>query len=233
MNAAHKWRSIAVLTVLALALAGCGTKPQQTTQGSQPTAPSGSQSTTPQQPAAGQTAKKSWSSPPEMKIDANKSYQATVTTNKGTFKIELFAKEAPKTVNNFVFLSKEGFYNNVVFHRIIKSFMVQTGDPEGTGRGGPGYKFEDELKTTYKYEPGMIAMANAGPNTNGSQFFICTGEDSKNLNKMPNYTIFGKVIEGMDIVQAIAGTPVEKGPTGEESKPKETVTIQSIAIAEK
>ncbi len=162
-----------------------------------------------------------------MKIDPNKTYKATVTTSKGTFTIELFAKDAPKTVNNFVFLAKEGFYNDVVFHRIIQSFMVQTGDPEGTGRGGPGYKFEDELGSKHQYEPGIVAMANSGKNTNGSQFFICTGEDSKSLNTRPNYTIFGKVTEGMETVQAIAATPVEQG-----SEPTEKVVIQSVAITE-
>ncbi|WP_079909591.1 peptidylprolyl isomerase [Paenibacillus sp. 32352] len=224
-----KWASLAV--VCALLLSACGTKPapdQGKTSAGQPTA---SQPPATQASPQPQT-KKSWSSPPEMKIDQNKTYQATVTTSKGTFKIDLFAKEAPKTVNNFVFLSKEGFYNNVVFHRIIQSFMVQTGDPEGTGRGGPGYKFEDELKTSHQYEPGIVAMANAGSNTNGSQFFICTGEDSKNLNKTPNYTIFGKVSEGMDVVQQIAATPVESNGR-EVSKPTEKVTIQSIDITEK
>jgi cyclophilin family peptidyl-prolyl cis-trans isomerase len=229
MKAVHTWKWIAVLTVLALALTACGTKyadnsPQQ---GSQPGRQAGSA------PNAQPGQQKSWPSPPEMKIDPQKSYLAEVTTSKGTFKIELFAKDAPKTVNNFVFLSKEGFYNNVVFHRIIKTFMVQTGDPTGTGRGGPGYRFEDELPSPYQYEPGIVAMANAGPNTNGSQFFICTGEDSKSLNKQPKYTIFGKVVEGMDVVQAIASTPVKVGPSGEESSPTEKVTIQSIAITEK
>lgn len=238
-----KWTFIAL--ICALVLSACGTKPAD--QGSakqgaqQGTQQSGSQtstgSNTAQQPSGGtnaaQPASKSWSTPPEMKIDVNKTYQATVTTSKGTFKIDLFAKDAPKTVNNFVFLSKEGFYNNVVFHRIIKSFMIQTGDPTGTGRGGPGYKFEDELSKKYQYEPGIVAMANAGPNTNGSQFFICTGEDSKGLNNQPNYTIFGKISEGMDVVQKIAATPVSASATGEASAPTEKVTIQSVEITEK
>ncbi|WP_248925558.1 peptidylprolyl isomerase [Paenibacillus hamazuiensis] len=244
MKAVRTWKWIAVISVIVLFLAACGTKPapNQTagqqggqTQGSQPSGQTGGAAAGSAQGQTGnqQGQQKSWSKPPEMKIDPNKSYQATVKTSKGTFKVELFAKDAPKTVNNFVFLSKEGFYNDVVFHRIMKTFMVQTGDPTGTGRGGPGYQFEDELKSPYKYEPGIVAMANAGPNTNGSQFFICTGEDSKNLNKMPNYTIFGKVIEGMDIVQAIAATPVQASATGEMSSPKEKVTIQSIEITEK
>jgi cyclophilin family peptidyl-prolyl cis-trans isomerase len=236
-----KWSAIAV--VCTLLLSACGTKyadKGSTLSGSQGTPQAGSQ----QAPAAGSStqqpannaqpaAKKSWTAPPEMKIDTNKTYQAAVTTSKGSFKIDLFAKDAPKTVNNFVFLAKEGFYNDVIFHRIISSFMLQTGDPQGTGRGGPGYKFEDELKSTYKYEPGIVAMANAGPNTNGSQFFICSGEDSRNLNSMPNFTIFGKVSEGMDVIKAIAATPVAVGPSGEESSPKEKVSITSVTISEK
>lgn len=177
--------------------------------------------------------KLSWDTPPAMEIDTAKSYEAEFTTSKGNFKIELFAKDAPKTVNNFVFLARQGFYNDVVFHRIIQTFMIQTGDPEGTGAGGPGYQFEDE-KTNYAYEPGIVAMANAGPNTNGSQFFICTGDDSRNLNQTPNYTIFGKVTKGMDVVGAIAATPVEANPhTGEPSSPTEKVQIKKIKITEK
>ncbi|WP_055108111.1 peptidylprolyl isomerase [Paenibacillus ihumii] len=174
----------------------------------------------------------SWDNPPAMEIDTNKSYTAELTTTKGNFTIELFAKDAPKTVNNFVFLSRQGFYNDVIFHRIIESFMIQTGDPEGTGAGGPGYRFEDE-QTDHKYEPGIVAMANAGPDTNGSQFFICTGEDSVGLNKRPNFTIFGKVTEGMDVVADIAATPVQANPfTGEPSSPTETVQIKEIKITE-
>ena len=198
-----------IMIVAALALGGCGKKEEKSAEA------------------------KSWTSAPKMDIDTSKTYEAEVKTSKGSFTIELFAKDAPKTVNNFVFLSKEGFYDDVIFHRIIESFMVQTGDPTGTGAGGPGYSFEDE-KTSYKYEPGIVAMANAGPNTNGSQFFICTGEDSTSLNQQPNYTIFGKVTDGMDIVKKIAATPVETNPdTGEQSKPTETVKIESIKIKKK
>jgi cyclophilin family peptidyl-prolyl cis-trans isomerase len=178
-------------------------------------------------------ANKNYTTPPEMKIDVTKSYQAVIQTNKGNFTIDLFAKAAPKTVNNFVFLSKEGFYNDITFHRIIQSFMIQTGDPTGTGKGGPGYKFEDELSSTYQYEPGIVAMANAGPNTNGSQFFICTGADCSNLSKFPNYTIFGKVTEGMDTVLQIAATKVSPQQYGEVSHPIETIVISSVKIIEK
>ncbi|SDE59853.1 Peptidyl-prolyl cis-trans isomerase (rotamase)-cyclophilin family [Fontibacillus panacisegetis] len=186
-------------------------------------------------PAAEQTPETktvmSWDTPPAMEIDTSKSYKAEITTNKGNFTIELFAKDAPKTVNNFVFLSKQGYYNDVIFHRIIESFMIQTGDREGTGMGGPGYQFENE-KTDYKYEPGIVAMANAGKDTNGSQFFICTGDNSISLNRTPNYTIFGKITTGMDVVKEIAATPVDVGPSGETSSPTETIQIKEIKIIE-
>lgn len=174
---------------------------------------------------------KEWSSPPEMKIDKEKSYSAIVETSKGQFTIELFAKEAPLAVNNFVFLANEGFYKNVVFHRIIRPFMIQTGDPKGTGEGGPGYTFADELGGSRKYGIGTVAMANAGPNTNGSQFFIGTGMNVANLNSMPNYTIFGHVTSGMKVVQKIAETPVKPG--GEGSSPKEKVVIKNVKIVTK
>ena len=116
---------------------------------------------------------KQWNSPPPMTIDPKKNYTATMETSKGTIEIELFAKDAPKTVNNFVFLAREGFYDGVTFHRVIPNFMIQGGDPTGSGRGGPGYKFEDEVRTNpNKHGTGSLSMANAGPNTNGSQFFI-------------------------------------------------------------
>jgi cyclophilin family peptidyl-prolyl cis-trans isomerase len=175
----------------------------------------------------------SWSSAPQMKLDKNKTYSAIIDTSKGKFTIELFAKEAPNTVNNFVFLAQKGFYNNVVFHRIIQQFMIQTGDPQGTGGGGPGYQFADELGGSHKYGPGIVAMANAGPNTNGSQFFVCTGLQSANLNSMPNYTIFGNVTSGMDVVSKIAAAPVESNGNGENSKPKEKIVIKSVKILSK
>lgn len=181
----------------------------------------------------GATSDKQWDKPPAMAIDPKKNYEATIHTNKGDITIELFAKDAPKTVNNFIFLSKENFYNNVLFHRIIKGFMIQTGDPQGTGAGGPGYAFEDELPSPHKYEKGIVAMANAGPNTNGSQFFICNGPDSENLNSMPNYTIFGRVSAGMDVVEEISNVEVKQSPMGEASQPTEEVYIKSIDITEK
>jgi cyclophilin family peptidyl-prolyl cis-trans isomerase len=173
---------------------------------------------------------KKYSAVPEMSLQEGSRYEAVIHTNAGDFTVELFAKEAPLTVNNFVFLAREGFYENVVFHRIIEEFMIQTGDPTGTGSGGPGYRFKDELPPTQAYEPGVVAMANAGPNTNGSQFFICTGESSKHLNRSPNYTVFGRVVSGMDTVKKIAATPVGRSFSGETSKPKEEVRMESVEI---
>jgi peptidylprolyl isomerase len=166
-------------------------------------------------------------SAPEMTIDPNKSYTATIETSKGTMKADLYAKEAPMTVNNFVFLARENFYQNVKFHRIIKDFMVQTGDPTGTGTGGPGYDFADEkIPDALSYERGTIAMANAGPNTNGSQFFIV----HQDYPLPKNYTIFGKVTEGLDVLDSLANTPT----TGAEgSTPTEDVRITNVTIEEK
>lgn len=144
---------------------------------------------------------KQWNKPPEMIIDAKKSYSAIINTNKGTIEIKLFPEYASKTVNNFVFLAKEGFYDGVTFHRVIEDFVIQGGDPTGTGRGGPGYKFEDEFSgNPLKHERGVISMANAGPNTNGSQFFI-THSPQPHLNG--KHTVFGKVINGLDVVDSI------------------------------
>ena len=144
---------------------------------------------------------KQWNSPPPMTIDPKKNYAATMETSKGTIEIELFTKDAPKTVNNFVFLAREGFYDGVTFHRVISNFMIQGGDPTGSGRGGPGYKFEDEVRTNpNKHGTGSLSMANAGPNTNGSQFFI-THSPQPHLDG--KHTVFGKVTSGMDVVNAI------------------------------
>jgi Peptidyl-prolyl cis-trans isomerase (rotamase) - cyclophilin family len=173
-----------------------------------------------------------YTSPPSMTIDKDKQYYAEVTTSMGAFQIKLLTADAPVTVNNFVFLAREGFFTGIAFHRIIKDFMIQTGDPLGNGTGGPGYKFADELPNKLSYGPGIVAMANSGPNTNGSQFFICTGEQSKNLNKSPNYTIFGQVVAGMDVVQKIAAVPVTASSRGEASKPVNTVNITNVTITE-
>lgn len=170
---------------------------------------------------------KRWAAPPPMTVSADKSYSAVIETSKGTMTAELFVKEAPLTVNNFVFLAREGFYDGVPFHRIIKGFMVQTGDPTGTGTGGPGYRFNDE-PVRRDYVRGTLAMANAGPNTNGSQFFIVHADYP--LPK--NYTIFGRLTAGLDTLDKIASTPVRRGPTGENSTPTEDVRITRITIRE-
>ena len=142
-----------------------------------------------------------WSNPPEMQIDPSKAYKATMETSRGTIVLELYPEYAPKTVNNFVFLAKQGFYDGGSFHRVINDFMIQGGDPTGSGRGGPGYRFEDEFKDNpLRHETGVISMANAGPNTNGSQFFI-THSPQPHLDG--RHTVFGKVVDGMDIVNKI------------------------------
>ncbi|MEO5888346.1 MAG: peptidylprolyl isomerase [Anaerolineales bacterium] len=144
---------------------------------------------------------KQWNTPPEMQIDPKKKYKAHMETDKGTMVIELFADKVPKTVNNFVFLAREGYYEDVKFHRVISNFMVQGGDPTGTGSGGPGYKFEDEFHPTLRHDKqGILSMANAGPRTNGSQFFITHVATPHLDNK---HSVFGQVVEGLDVLQAI------------------------------
>lgn len=173
---------------------------------------------------------KQYPAPPPMQIDPNQRYTATIETTMGTITAELYAKEAPQTVNNFVFLAREGFYDGVIFHRVIKGFMIQTGDPTGTGRGGPGYRFADEIPPNRDYEPGTLAMANAGPNTNGSQFFICHVDLRGRLPK--NYSIFGRVTQGMDVVDKIASVPTRLGADGANSAPINEVKITRITIQE-
>jgi len=142
-----------------------------------------------------------YSNPPEMNIDPKKKYTATLDTSRGTIVCDLFTKDAPKTVNNFVFLAREGFYDGTTFHRVINDFMVQGGDPTGTGRGGPGYRFEDELKNNpNKHKVGSLSMANAGPNTNGSQFFITHVATDWLDGK---HTVFGEVRDGQDVVNSV------------------------------
>jgi peptidyl-prolyl cis-trans isomerase B (cyclophilin B) len=145
--------------------------------------------------------KKQWNNPPEMQIDPDNNYQAKMETTRGQIELELYPQHAPKTVNNFVFLAREGYYDGVTFHRVISNFMIQGGDPTGTGSGGPGYKFEDEVKgNPLRHEASVISMANAGPNTNGSQFFI-THFPQPHLDG--KHTVFGRVIEGKDVVDSI------------------------------
>jgi cyclophilin family peptidyl-prolyl cis-trans isomerase len=166
---------------------------------------------------------KQYSAAPAMAVDVAKSYTATISTNKGTMVVELFPDEAPQTVNNFVFLAREGFYDGVIFHRVIPNFMIQGGDPTGTGTGGPGYRFNDE-RVQRKYLRGTLAMANAGRNTNGSQFFVMHND----YPLPPSYTIFGKLLSGEDVLDSIATTR-----TGAQDRPVEPITINSITIEEK
>jgi cyclophilin family peptidyl-prolyl cis-trans isomerase len=173
-------------------------------------------------------AKQQWSQAPAMTIDTTKTYSATIRTSEGDITVNLLAQDAPKTVNNFVFLAREGFYDGAPFHRVIDGFMIQTGDPTGTGTGGPGYRFADE-PVKRRYTRGTVAMANAGPNTNGSQFFIVHGQD---VGLPPNYTIFGEVTDGQDVVDKIATAPVRRSPSGEQSQPVNLVRIEGVDVSE-
>ncbi|MBC2715018.1 MAG: peptidylprolyl isomerase [Desulfobacteraceae bacterium] len=157
---------------------------------------------------------KQWNTPPEMQIDPAKTYKIIMDTTKGELELELYPEHAPKTVNNFVFLAKEGFYDGLTFHRVISNFMIQGGDPTGIGSGGPGYRFEDECAgNPLTHESCVISMANAGPNTNGSQFFI-THSPQSHLNG--KHTVFGKVVKGLDVVDAIQqGDKMNKVTAGE------------------
>lgn len=165
---------------------------------------------------------KEYKSAPAMAIDPSKKYTAVIETSAGIMEAEFFPQDAPNTVNNFVFLARDGYYNDVIFHRVISGFMIQGGDPTGTGRGGPGYRFNDE-KVTRPYSRGTLAMANAGPNTNGSQFFIMHAD----YPLPPNYTIFGKLTSGEDVVDKIA-----TARTGAQDRPVEPVSITSITVTE-
>src|SRR3989339_828861 len=166
--------------------------------------------------------------PPKMNLDINKKYTAVMTTTEGVIKIDLYADKTPITVNNFVSLSKADFYNNVIFHRVVKGFMIQGGDPEGTGSGGPGYQFDDE-PFEGEYTRGTIAMANAGPNPNGSQFFIM----HKDYPLPKDYVIFGKMESGFETLDKIAEAQVKASRFGENSVPVEPVKVLSIKIEEK
>ncbi|MGA7833942.1 MAG: peptidylprolyl isomerase [Acidimicrobiales bacterium] len=161
---------------------------------------------------------------PVMIIDPNKTYTATMVTSKGTMELVLDPLAAPKTVNSFVFLARWHYFDGIVFHRIIPGFVLQGGDPTATGTGGPGYRFEDELPKPGRYELGSLAMANAGPNTNGSQFFVISGPDGVRLP--PLYSHFGKVVKGLDVVAAINDVGTSSG------KPREEVVIESVTITE-
>ena len=166
---------------------------------------------------------KKFGSMPPMGIDPAKRYSVSMETTLGTMVIALDAAAAPLTVNNFVYLAAHHYYDGVIFHRIIKGFMCQGGDPEGSGRGGPGYKFGDELPKPGKYQIGSVAMANAGPNTNGSQFFIISGPSGVGLP--PLYSLFGQVVKGLDVVEAMQNVATRPG-----DRPVEDVVIKSVTI---
>ena len=168
---------------------------------------------------------KQWPASPAMQIDPKKKYKAHMETDKGTMVIDLFAEKTPKTVNNFVFLSREGFYEGVIFHRVINNFMVQGGDPTGVGSGGPGYKFADEFHPSLKHDKqGILSMANAGPNTNGSQFFITHLPTSHLDNR---HSVFGQVVDGLDVLMSIPA----RDP-GNRSAPAVTITRVTIEESE-
>ena len=167
--------------------------------------------------------KQKFDAAPEMGIDPSKRYTATMETSMGTLVIALDPIAAPITVNNFVFLAAQHYYDGIIFHRIIQGFVCQGGDPDGNGRGGPGYKFVDELPKPGKYQIGSLAMANAGPNTNGSQFFLISGPSGVQLP--PAYSLFGQVVKGLDIVEMMQNVP-----TGPGDRPKDDVVIRSVTI---
>ncbi|MDA3033181.1 MAG: peptidylprolyl isomerase [Actinomycetota bacterium] len=160
---------------------------------------------------------------PEMGIDASKRYTAKIATTLGEIVVALDALKAPRTVNNFIFLALNHYYDGVIFHRIIKGFMCQGGDPTGTGRGGPGYKFADELPKPREYQVGSLAMANSGPNTNGSQFFIVSGASGVGLP--PQYSLFGQVVKGLDIVDTLQNVQTDRS-----DRPHDDVIIQGVEI---
>ncbi len=166
-----------------------------------------------------------FSEPPEMGIDTSKRYTATLDTTLGEIVIALDAVKAPKTVNNFVFLALHHYYDGVIFHRIINGFMCQGGDPTGTGRGGPGYRFEDELPQPREYQIGSVAMANAGPNTNGSQFFMVSGASGVGLP--PQYSLFGQIVKGLDVLDTMQNVQTDRS-----DRPHEDVVINSVTITE-
>ncbi|MEW6473905.1 MAG: peptidylprolyl isomerase [Actinomycetota bacterium] len=223
-----------VLAVLAAALFS-GDDDKETTAADQTTSTtSGETTTTTANPAlaaiqcndtkpSNEPTKERWSSPPPMEIDPAKKYTATIDTSCGKITIDLDAKGAPKTVNNFVFLAKKKFYDGLTFHRVVKDFVIQGGDPEGTGSGGPGYQFEDELPRD-GYKLGSLAMANSGPNTNGSQWFIVTGQEGTQLPN--NYSRFGMVTGGLDVAQKLESF------ADPQQKPTRPLYIFSITIKE-
>jgi len=219
-------------SVAGLALAACGgsstaTATLKAANTAAPTAPAAAASN----PGDVASRNGKYKSPPPMTIDKAKKYTATIATNKGTMKADLYADTAPITVNNFVFLANDHFYDGVIFHRIVAGFVIQGGDPTGTGGGGPGYKFPDEpIPANRVYEKGTLAMANSGPNTNGSQFFICVDNLTAKGALPKQYNIFGKVTEGLDVIDKILAVPRTAGSDGAQSKPTEKVFMENVTI---
>jgi cyclophilin family peptidyl-prolyl cis-trans isomerase len=228
-------RMIAVALPLAIVLTGCGATPPAHLAAIGTPEPATAEAdaaicwTDDQRVEGDDEMARQYTEPPRMRIDPSKTYTGTLETNKGAVEVELFPEDAPQTVNNFVCLAEDGYFDNTPFHRIVKGFVIQGGDPTGTGSGGPGYQFADE-PIARDYERGTLAMANAGPNTNGSQFFIVLDDLRGKLPK--NYTIFGRVTEGMDVVDAIASTPTRTGRSGENSTPTEPITLEKVTISE-
>jgi cyclophilin family peptidyl-prolyl cis-trans isomerase len=216
----------AVLGLLALTLMGAGCNNLSGSAYSNSTdsynADSKSETTPPVTPS--ESPSKTMTAPGKLPADQIEKKQATIKTNKGDIVIEFYPESAPLAVSNFISLTSEGFYDGVIFHRVIEGFMIQGGDPTGTGRGGPGYQFADELNDDYEYSRGTVAMANAGPNTNGSQFFIM----HKDYPLPHDYTIFGHVVSGLDVVDAIATTPKNSGDKPLTDVVMEKVTIEDI-----
>ena len=171
---------------------------------------------------------KQYPNPPGLVIEADKRYHAVIKTDKGEMTIELLSEVAPRAVNNFVFLARDGFYEDNQFHRVMRDFMIQGGCPRGDGTGGPGYRFQDE-EVTRPYVRGTLAMANAGPNTNGSQWFIVHADRAP---LPPNYTIFGALTDGDAVLDALATAPVQPSRNGENSQPAQRLTIHNIEIRE-
>lgn len=195
-----------------------------------PPVPAGASITgdTPCPPADGSASRTTtFAKPPPPCVNVAKTYQAEIQTTKGSLLVDLDVKNATKTVNNFVVLARYKFFDGIAFHRIIPGFVIQGGDPQQTGTGGPGYRFDDELPKPGSYKVGSLAMANSGPNTNGSQFFIVTGDAGTSLQ--PQYSLFGQVTQGLDVVKAIEATGI---PGTQDGKPSEVVKINSITIKE-
>jgi cyclophilin family peptidyl-prolyl cis-trans isomerase len=220
------WRPALLGAALLMVLAGCGQTAAVPTVN-----PSAVQTACGTATPTG-TPQRTYSAAPPMQIDVKKQYTATIQTQYGTIVIQMLPQQAPLTVNNFVFLACHGFYNGLIFHRVVPGFVIQGGDPQGSGAGGPGYTFKDELPSSASvYTAGAVAMANSGPNTNGSQFFICSSNDTTSLQ--PLYSYFGKVVQGMDAVTAISKVALTSDPTdpsGAKSKPVTPVVMQRVTI---